>query len=181
MPGILTGLAAVITAIGSLLTFLYHIDVIGPIPTRINHPQRQGQLENLSELDKVGPTNAVGPNAPPSVSYVSLERIRRSIKVYAEKSLSPVDTLPNGQIRHLYSIWIQAPRQIMSQIARVLYQYDHSAFSTPRTQSSDPNNGFRDSYRGIGAVNADMDVILVLHNGEQVNLKFNMYKAIFGK
>lgn len=53
LPGILTGLAAVITAIGGLLTFLYHIDVIGPIPTRINPPQHQGPLEKLSEPDNV--------------------------------------------------------------------------------------------------------------------------------
>jgi len=68
----------------------------------------------------------------------------------------------------------------MSSIDKVLYHYDHSEFSNPRTESSDRSSGFRDSYTGIGAVNADMDLILVLSNKEQVDLKFNMYDAIFG-
>jgi len=111
----------------------------------------------------------------------SLDAIRRSITIRADRSPQPTDTLADGRTRHLYSIWIEAPPKTISRIAKVLYHYDHSGFETPRTESSNPTNGFRDSYNGIGAVDADMDVVVVLRDGAEIPFKFNMYEAVFGR
>lgn len=140
-------------------------------PAQTTQPPRTVTLERTPD--------APAPKADGSAD-VSVELIRRSVTPRADRSAEPVDTLSDGRIRHLYSVWIEAPPQIMSSIDKVLYHYDHSEFSNPRTESSDRSSGFRDSYTGIGAVNADMDLILVLSNKEQVDLKFNMYDAIFG-
>ncbi len=131
-------------------------------PAQTTQPPRTVTLERTPD--------APAPKADGSAD-VSVELIRRSVTPRADRSAEPVDTLSDGRIRHLYSVWIEAPPQIMSSIDKVLYQYDHSAFSNPRTESSDRGSGFRDSYTGIGAVNADMDIILVLSNKEQVDLK----------
>ena len=172
VPGILSAIAGIITAVTGLLVALHQIgafDVQRVVPstppdkTTVEEPPVKRTLKTDTSEE------------------VSPELIRRSVKPRAERSLEPVDKLPDGRVRHLYSVWIEAPPQIMNKIAKVLYHYDHSAFSTPRTESSNPQDGFRDSYRGIGAVNADMDIILVLHDERQVTLKFNMYGAIFGR
>ena len=113
-------------------------------------------------------------------SEPQLDSIRRSITIRAGRSPQPTDTLSDGRTRHLYSIWIEAPPEIIRKIAKVLYHYDHREFEKPRTESSTPDNGFLDSYNGIGAVNADMDVIVVLRDGKEIPFKFNMYEAVFG-
>ena len=110
----------------------------------------------------------------------AVEEIRRSITIRADRSSRPTDTLPDGRTRHLYSIWIEAPPAIVRQIAKVRYRYDHYQFESPRTERSNPADGFRDSYNGIGAVNADMDVVVVLWDGTEILFKFNMYQAVFG-
>jgi hypothetical protein len=114
-------------------------------------------------------------------SSASEEEIRRSVKLRASRGDNVVDTLPNGRARRLYSIWIEAPTPIIHEIARVRYHYDPAKFSDPTREESTPYNGFMNSYIGIGAVDADMDIDLVLHDGRRVTLKFNMYQALFGK
>jgi hypothetical protein len=109
-----------------------------------------------------------------------LDSIRRGITIRANRSAKPTDTLSDGRTRHLYSIWIEAPPEIIGKIAKVLYHYNHREFEKPQTESSTPDNGFLDSYNGIGAVNADMDVIVVLKDGREIPFKFNMYEAVFG-
>jgi hypothetical protein len=114
-------------------------------------------------------------------SSASEEEIRRSVKLRASKGDKVVDTLPNGRARHLYSIWIEAPTPIIHEIAKVRYHYDPAKFGDPTREESTPYNGFMNSYVGIGAVDADMDIELVLHDGRRVTLKFNVYQALYGK
>jgi hypothetical protein len=111
----------------------------------------------------------------------SVEEIRRSVTLRASRSDEIVDTLPNGRARRLYSVWVEAPPRIISEIAKVRYYYDPAKFDPPTREASTPGDGFMNSYIGIGAVDADMDIDLVLHDGRRVPLKFNMYQALFGE
>ena len=63
------------------------------------------------------------------------------------------------------------------QIDKVVYAFDiRSGFSPPRSESSNRNDQFRSSYRAIGAPDRDIDIILVLRGGEQITLKFNIFR-----
>jgi hypothetical protein len=115
---------------------------------------------------------------PPRISEV---HIRRSVTLNASREEKIVDTY-NGRPRRHYSIWITAPPDIISEIAKVEYRYDpKKGFSPAVREQTTPYNGFMDTYLGIGAVDADMDIDLVLHDDRRVTLKFNVYQAIFGK
>lgn len=126
-----------------------------------------------------GTPETTGEHSSKTAPEPSVEAIRRSITIRADRSSEPTDTF-NGQERRLYSIWIEAPPETIRRIARVRYHYDHPAFANQKTEQSNPQDGFRDSYNGIGAVNRDMDVIVVLRDGTEVPFKFNMFKAVFG-
>jgi hypothetical protein len=117
-------------------------------------------------------------NVPPSPSE---EEIRRRVKLRASRGDKIVDTLPNGRTRRLYSIWIEAPAPIIHEIAKVRYYFDPAKFDPATREESTPGNGFMNSYIGIGAVDADMDIDLVLHDGRRVTLKFNVYQSLFAK
>jgi hypothetical protein len=118
---------------------------------------------------------------PTRSSRVSEAEIRRSVTLHASRDEKVVDTF-NGRPRRIYSIWIKAPPDIISEIAKVQYRYDpNKGFSPSIREQATPYNGFMDSYLGIGAVDADMDIDLVLHDDRRVTLKFNVYRAIFPK
>jgi hypothetical protein len=167
-PGILYAVAGVLLAvgIGSAIHFQAGSGTSGPPPP---DEAKTGLTENAAARSKGSPLER----------FASSEDIRRSITIRAARSPNPTDTLPDGRTRHLYSIWIEAPPEAVRRIAKVLYHYDHQAFEKPRTDSSNAADGFRDSYNGIGAVNADMDVIVMLRDGTELPFKFNMYEAVF--
>jgi len=100
--------------------------------------------------------------------------------VRASREEKIIDTLKNGRPRRLYSAWIDAPDPILQKIVKVRYRYDPAKFDPPTREQTTRNNGFMDTYLGIGAVDADMDIDLVLNDGRTVTLKFNMYRTLFG-
>lgn len=110
-----------------------------------------------------------------------ISRIRSSVTPRASVSDEAVDKLPDGRLRYTYSVWIEAPAETLNQIAKVEYFYNHPDFGTPRTESRDRGSGFKDRYTGYGAVNADMDITLVLNDETRIVVKFNMYQALYGK
>ncbi len=110
-----------------------HGAILSQLPAQTTQPPRTVTLERTPD--------APAPKADGSAD-VSVELIRRSVTPRAERSAEPVDTLSDGRIRHLYSVWIEAPPQIMSSIDKVLYHYDHSEFSNPRPN---PQTGVVDS------------------------------------
>jgi serine/threonine protein kinase len=109
-----------------------------------------------------------------------LERVRSEVTFRATMSPKQVDTF-QGKPRHYYTLWVEAPPDIMEQIDRVVYLFNPRLFSDPRRESTDRRDHFKNVYIGTGAVNADMDIILVLHDGREVTLKLNVFKALGGK
>src|SRR4030095_16558724 len=116
-------------------------------------------------------TKAAIPNAPAS-GETPADLGRRTARPRASRSAEPVVLKGYGE-RHLYSVWIEGPPEALREIEKVLYHYDHPQFEAPRKESVNPTDGFKDTYYGIGAVDADMDIILVLIDGSRVTLKFN--------
>ena len=99
--------------------------------------------------------------------------------IRAGRSPQIVDRLDSGTPRRNYSVWIEAPSDVMREILRVKYHYPDKLFVTPRTESTDRSSGFKDVYLGTGAVYT-MDVTLVLRSGEEIAFDFNMHRTLFG-
>jgi serine/threonine protein kinase len=109
------------------------------------------------------------------------ERIRSSVTLRARRDPRQVDTF-RGQPRHNYSVWIEAPAEVLDRIEKVEYHYDPRLFSPPIPRVGDNRrDGFMNVYLGTGAVDRDMDVVLVFRDGKEITLKFNVYRAIHGE
>jgi serine/threonine protein kinase len=106
-----------------------------------------------------------------------LERVRHEVKPRASRTSKRYPT-QDGRMLPLYSVWLEGPPEVMAEIHKVLYHYDSNQFVKPRTEAWNPKDGFKDSYLGIGSLDRDMDIIVVLRNGDTVELKFNMYRAL---
>lgn len=110
-----------------------------------------------------------------------VERIRASVSLHASKDGRQVDTF-EGKPRYNYSVWIEGPAEILNRIEKVEYHFDRRLFSPPIPRVGDSrHDGFMTVYVGTGAVNRDMDVVLVFRDGKQVTMKFNVYRAIYGE
>jgi serine/threonine protein kinase len=110
-----------------------------------------------------------------------VERIRARVNLHASKDSRQVDTF-EGKPRYNYSVWIEAPAEILDRIEKVEYHFDRRLFSPPIPRVGDSqHDGFMTVYVGTGAVDRDMDVVLVFRDGKEVTLKFNVYHAIYGE
>ena len=159
---------AVILVIASVITALVRSDRWHILPKR----------PVSGNLSKGEPTNASLASAPASAESPA-ELVRRTVRPRASRSAEPVVLKGYGE-RRVYSVWVEGPPEALQEIERVLYHYDHPQFEAPRKESANPKDGFKDTYYGIGAVDANMDIILVLQDGSRVTLKFNMWQALFG-
>lgn len=107
-----------------------------------------------------------------------LERIRASVQPRASKGSQRVGTY-QGKPTYNYSVWIEAPAEILDQIVRVEYQFDPRLFAPPVPRvSTTRQNGFKTVYDGHGAVNSDMDIVLVFSDGKQATVQFNVYQGL---
>ena len=77
-----------------------------------------------------------------------------------------------------FSLWLEIPQERNGEIARVDYVLNHPSFGKNNTlTSTEPEGGFRVSYRGWGALDR---VIIRLHlrSGDPDELVFNHYEAL---
>ncbi len=141
--------------------------------------EQQGAQEQTGAATTTRP--APQPDLPVAAAPAgpSLETIRSNVDIRAARLPEIVDRLADGTPRRHYSVWIEAPRDVMRQIASVRYHYPDKLFVTPRTESTDRSSGFKDVYLGTGAVYT-MDVTLVLRSGEEIAFDFNMHRTLFG-
>src|SRR5262249_20863572 len=107
------------------------------------------------------------------------ERVRRSVQVKASKDPTVVDHKGRGGTARYYNwFWIEAPPEIMNEIAKVIYRMQPPHGDYPGLNRQD---GFKSGYLGVGPwAGSDVDVIVVLRDGREVTLKFDMVKAVRG-
>jgi hypothetical protein len=82
-----------------------------------------------------------------------------------------------GNQQYDFTVWLDAPDTIRSQIEKVTYYFDHPSFIDKTKWSTDPSNGFAVSYRGWGALRL-VTITVQLKDGTSHSYYFDMVKAL---
>jgi hypothetical protein len=120
----------------------------------------------------------VGRKAQPPKSRE--EQIRDGVRLRVTRSKETFgQTEYQGQQRNTYewSLWIEAPADVLDQIVKVSYNFDHPSYGQPRLASTTRANGFKITYQGVGVLNLDREMVLTLRDGGEVSVPFNGYET----
>jgi cell division protein FtsB len=86
-------------------------------------------------------------------------------------------TLSNGDSEYRFSILVHGSQQLLNDIQKVTYDFNHPSFTVPHQEETDPANNFQVQYVGWGCLSR-VDVVVYLKDGTSQKIAFDMCKSL---
>lgn len=106
-------------------------------------------------------------------------RVTKRNQVFELKATAQAtgENYQDGKPMYKFRIYVNSPAELLSNIEKVTYDFDHPTFANPHRETTKPETRFQIRYTGWGCL-TKVHVEVLLKDSSVQNIDFNMCKSI---
>ena len=114
-----------------------------------------------------------------SLNYAKVTPQNQVFQLQASAKALPGQKTSDGKPIYQFSIKVNASPEVLQNITKVAYDFNHPTFHQPHREETDRANNFQTQYIGWGCL-SPVDVTVYLKDGTKQSIPFDMCKSLGG-